>query len=596
MTETRKWKRSRKTKSVTLSNRVITSLIVGLEVDRQQMASEDYEWNSVIHTFDVVGLDVDTQRERYGKLEMDYNVQLRGITEAVGGSQALLIPEQADRIWDAKDPLGEVDRYEAPIVDLVLSGITKREYDMTRYASTLPRVRPPIFWPDSLTDPSLQALDVLQKSILQRQGYHVHFNGLYRVVKQLGAGLFGRVYGLTMRTPEIDERVMDIIEATNIGSATNPFGLEELKRYLSTLPKWAAVKTSTDRKSAIREYVVGREVALALLPLGIRAVPAYFTLFSHQASETLPYTYDKRGMSEAERKLRQQEEADLYSVLGRAAGDPKEEILLYQEFVEGKTLFETQGEMDEGEMSVIYCYLHSVLSYLYKQLGFVHGDLHSNNVILKRRRGILPIIDEDGVVLAHLESRWEPVFIDLGMAKTNNVIISGGGTFYSTSQIYDITYMYRRIQFDNTLPISYQLVYDILNRGDIDIAEKRNGNYVNFFLPPGTQFKAEGDLTHARIVDAMLSSGELNRFMTIPEHTVLASTLSLYTDDSYVRGAPLIEQAERLLNRYTLAASGDQDVRRAVRSYLRETIDYYTSPEARMEKEMAAQLAMWGRK
>jgi hypothetical protein len=139
----------------------------------------------------------------------------------------------------------------------------------------------PLVLPDYLngvmSSLSLEGLDAMQKSIISGQHYLLGLGQLYHITRLLGSGVYGSVFGMATRTPEVDSAILDILLET-------PVLLEritQLQDYLGSLPSTLAVKLSLsgEWKSVLREYLISRQVASVLYPLGIRAVPVVYTLF-----------------------------------------------------------------------------------------------------------------------------------------------------------------------------------------------------------------------------------------------------------------------------------------------------------------------------
>ena len=567
-----------------------------------------YEFNSVISTHIPAGLDSATQEARYGAFMRDAEKTLREFSfEDSGGKSRRYTPETfyqwvENEKYDAA-LLRMAFSMEYPIVMQFTKYILDYEHRMTTYASSLPRVSPPPYGVDSLTNPSIQALNEMQKSILQRQGHNVHFNQLYRVAKVLGAGKNGVVFGMTMRTPDVDSQVLTILREEHFDGTREEIerGMERLYTFLSDLPKWCALKIANvqDEEDTVREYLVGREVSLALLPLGIRATPAYYTLFGQRASDSAAFvpTLEESmeeffGEEEAQHRRR---EDRLYTVAGRPLHSIHEELLIYQEYINGRPWGDVLTEMTLENREVIMCFLHSVLSYLSKQLGYVHGDLHQDNILMMPHSrtvttkdnegtlehqtlpGLLPIIDEDGNVITHLESNYYPVIIDHGSAKTRNLVITGEFTSYASSEIFDIVYLYRGPTSRLT---GFGMTKRLLDPEDVDITARRDvprGENDSLYLYPGATFSAEGKLTHASIVRAILDSGRVNKKIVedAPAPTP-SSALSLYSSEDRTQYPTLAKRAKALLDRYTIGPGKDEYVVRAVRLYLQETAAYYS--------------------
>jgi serine/threonine protein kinase len=97
-----------------------------------------------------------------------------------------------------------------------------------------------------------------------------------------------------------------------------------------------------------------------------------------------------------------------------------DKIHIFSEYIPGATFTDAKLEMSDGEISLTLRVLHGFLSYLRRHLGFVHGDLTTNNIILRGwksdRNYEVPLIVDGEVTM--IEMSFVPVIFDFGLSTT----------------------------------------------------------------------------------------------------------------------------------------------------------------------------------
>lgn len=99
---------------------------------------------------------------------------------------------------------------------------------------------------------------------------------------------------------------------------------------------------------------------------------------------------------------------------------PKYNTLIFQEYINGKTIFELINSLDKYTKKRLEFILMSSMRYLYKKVGFVHGDLNPGNILLVKGKYQLPIYDTNTNLIGTIACKYKPVIIDMGIAQTNN--------------------------------------------------------------------------------------------------------------------------------------------------------------------------------
>jgi hypothetical protein len=419
---------------------------------------------------------------------------------------------------------------------------------------------PPIYISRSLEYPSLQALDTLRTSVLQRQARIPSLYGLYRVVKVLGSGAGGLVLGMAMRTSELDLQILDVLYDN--AKKTKKDLVRNLEVIFSGAPKVLAVKVSTYRDTTINEFLIARQLALYTLGVGHRFIPAYYSVFEHRGH-----------IDQQISKFEQLTDDSL--ILGRTRNVQVPLYYTYQQFLSGIQLEKALSTMTIAQANATMCYIHGMLSYLYKQLKFVHCDLHIQNILMIHGQVILPVLNEDGVPITYVLLDYQPVMIDFGISKTKYTAKTTWETFYNTSQIQDILYLNRNVllppNIDRKTYISYAITKKLIAK-DLNLDEAKH-------VPPFMEYLAEGTLTHARIVQEILSSGSIDNYITTdPPEPVIQTNMELYTGRDDVPKADILKKAKKTYDAYLVlpAAKKNNDLYNVVELYLGEVSGYYS--------------------
>ena len=515
--------------------------------------------NSILSVYTVKGVTEVEQAARTGA----HIQQL--ITTARGADRSTWGMVDADKLWLQwiNNDAPTADDETSLTLDLGLmaeynADVLQQEEDIARLANSYgKKEHPPQYLARTLVYPSLQALDSLQLSVLQRQNSNIALHTLYRVTKELGSGQYGLVLGMTMRTGEMDLKILDVLYQQR--NERIEAVVEALNELFRDTPKNLAVKVSWNSVESVNEYIVGRALAPYTLGKGHKCIPAYYSLFSHPSGKEIAAPI----MSSL---------ANPALVAGRVLSSNQWTYYLYQEYLSGKTLNSLLNDANYSSIQAngTFCYLHGMLSYLYKQTGIVHADLHQNNVLMLPHPGgiALPIVDEDGAPLTYLLLDYQPVFIDFGLSKTRAIARNSDHNLYNTSQIQDIIYLNRGVNISSVRKrqlISYNLAKQLLaNDIDLDVAK---------FVPPFFEYLAEGTLTHSVITRTILDSGEVETIKTNPPVPIIRSGMGLYTGRDDVPRQDILRRTEEVNEAYKKVP--DSIFKGIAQKYLDETYRYY---------------------
>ena len=434
---------------------------------------------------------------------------------------------------------------------------------------------------------SISGLDEVQYSIVANQYYHLQLGNLYTISNLLGRGVHGTVYGLTMRTGELDAEVLRImLDKSN----EDPYlAASAIYSAVRQRPKYLAVKVgpNSDWQSTMREYVIGRQVANVLYPLGIRAVPAVFSVTRLELEESgidyVKYRLEFGPNAEGRMVGRlvsnnvdvAQVEANITSggILTKRLYSPDElaalhqeiryapenesrnkldeqrevlttgDTLMYQEYVNGMTLSDALEERIVGpsELNVILCYIFGLLGYLYNEIGFVHNDLHYNNIMLRNGSAILPILSSGET--RYIQLPYQPMILDLGLAKTNSFSIPTSVSGPTAQPMNDMINLSRHemywTPYANIHPsnvISHGILKEELWRTDkINIDTLKHT-----YLGPYIQYKSK--LRHWDLVERIAASGALNDYLVPKPLPALQQRSNLFTYNEF-NAAQLIVDA-----------------------------------------------------
>lgn len=93
----------------------------------------------------------------------------------------------------------------------------------------------------------------------------------------------------------------------------------------------------------------------------------------------------------------------------------------YSEYIEGQTLDQAikNGSLSDQELCCLMILLHGLLEWLWTVTGFVHGDLCSQNILLRKCDGKVPLMYASGK-LASIDSKYYPVLVDFTTSVTND--------------------------------------------------------------------------------------------------------------------------------------------------------------------------------
>jgi serine/threonine protein kinase len=538
--------------------------------------------NSVLASYSIDGFTQDEENARLAKSIKDLIVDARGPDRSKWGVmniQSLWLEWWNEEIPSLNEqaPIGG-DTYKMDdYCDRILDSVSGDSDDVYIGGGNQ---HPPAYLARVLSYSSVQALDTLQKSVLQRQSRITGLHGLYRVIKKLGVGAYGIVLGMTMRDGELDMKILDELNSvivtdkkTNKVSTDSGKLISGLQKLFSNVPKNLAVKVSLRKVDSVNEFLIGRYLASWTLGRGHHCIPAYYSIFKHAGP--VEQQVDVYSSSTSLPRL-----VDPALIVGRTLNVGTPSYYLYQEYLNGSTLDSmiSGDRLSIQEMNAIVCYLHGILSYLYNQIGFVHCDLHRNNIFLILVPGgiTLPILNEDGDVITYIRLRYQPMMIDFGTAKVNALCPTRDLSLYNTSQIQDIMYIHRVVNGDGDDIYSSKKVPKEKIVG-YNVTKQFLARDMNFdtalFVPAYLEYLAEGTLTHARIVQDTLASGVLDSIKTNPPAPTIRTQMGLYTGRDDVSRAELTAKAEDLYWKYSMMDLND--VNTAVVAYLNETKDYY---------------------
>lgn len=113
--------------------------------------------------------------------------------------------------------------------------------------------------------------------------------------------------------------------------------------------------------------------------------------------------------------------------------------LIYLELIPGQSLHQVLSKnwraIDCRTMTLMLIILHSLLDYLNKSIGFVHGDLHWKNIMLRGygsdKTYQVPILSTDGSY-SLIDLPFVPVLIDFGLSRSTRYNFSYSSGCFST--------------------------------------------------------------------------------------------------------------------------------------------------------------------
>lgn len=424
---------------------------------------------------------------------------------------------------------------------------------------------------EALKNPSIESLNKMATTSVLNVKRNQHYHNMYRLLRTIGKGRYGSVFGVGMRTPELDEHILRQLIAFN--GTPSYMDLDDLYIYLAEQPRIMAVKVQRDEEAyidAAMEFYIGRQIAEVTLEKGIRAVPAMYSTGTHEEEPglvvmplTLPEGLEREDLEQEIDVLN-----DGLVILGRNASYERDSYL-YQQFIIGDTLWNSRLSLKllQGALA----YLHGLLSYLYHSLGFVHGDLHWNNVFLERSLPyyVLPILNPDGTVKMKIRLPFRPLMVDLGMARTKEACrftLQNGPYTVESNDIYNL-YTNAQQEAEPTLGFKYLAAKTRITQFH---GEKREEGVAPYhFIYPS--------VTHEEILAYYIENDALSDFVAVdeveePYREVLYTTRD---DSKNATISALTQEALVLYDRDMIAASPPYDPRRFIYNYLKETEEYY---------------------
>ena len=419
--------------------------------------------------------------------------------------------------------------------------------------------------------PSFASLNAISTVVALTKTHNHAYRDLIRMIKPLGSGTYGRVVASTLRDPLTDLRILNILRQMSIIDGSRFFStgqdnplLTELLEYVEALPNVLAIKESSVEENLIREYAVGREVWSALAKYGMTFVPAMYSTINCGGRFASTAPSNPKDMKSARVII---EDATLRGV---CAGYNVRTLLM--QYASGQTLFNTSIASDDMDVALLY--IHATLAYLYKQIGFVHGDLSVNNVMLEGlnegRSYSLPILSEDGKLMFRVTLPFNPILIDLGASSTTK--ISGADVLTSplSDQFTDVFTLYSQLNrykrsSGNSVAIEY--VSDILSPVVVGWNSRENYDYL-----PRVGVSING-LTHKEIATYIAGSMYIKRYMldipATPRRDILAHS---YSSSDYRLVAETAKSVQELYREKRMESDPDD----LVKNYLQETVEFYS--------------------
>lgn len=99
---------------------------------------------------------------------------------------------------------------------------------------------------------------------------------------------------------------------------------------------------------------------------------------------------------------------------------PDRDLYSFQEYIDGVPLTNVLPILTKKEKLDLELVILSGLRLLYNRIGFIHGDLGPQNILMMRGTYFLPVYDEGGTVMGVVITKYRPVIIDYGMAQTHD--------------------------------------------------------------------------------------------------------------------------------------------------------------------------------
>jgi hypothetical protein len=315
-----------------------------------------------------------------------------------------------------------------------------------------------------------------------------------------------------------------------------------LGRVLNRLPILAVVKSSVYMPSAsepIREVLVPLGVGDRDEPVEIssfqwtphmeRHIPQTYQVMRQVASVTLPLGFQVVPAVYGMKNLAASAEADnqAYWYVSNVLGSTSEEVhpvdSLYMQYLAGTKL--SSNTVTLAERNAIIGYIHHILAYLTKRLGFSHGKLTFDSILLwtkstgeeERESYILPLIDEDGRLIQYIALPYRPMLVGLEASKTATASQYSETTSPFSGELEDIMTLYTTYNpvvqdrgAERVVELPGVELIGRYARGAWEELEERMPAQVEWRLPPYGW--ALENLTHANMARHYREVGAFNGF------------------------------------------------------------------------------------
>ena len=314
-----------------------------------------------------------------------------------------------------------------------------------------------------------------------------------------------------------------------------------------------------------QEYEVTREVYEAMERVGApQVVPYVYALRRTKASEMRPSKMDIPYIREL-------------SVLANKPSEHLEVDALYLQHFEGVLL--EYASITVEEFNAVVGYLHHVLAYLKKQIGFAHGNLHPGMILLagykevNPDRYVLPLLDEDGGVLDRIILPFQPILLDLSYSVTTNHSQYTSTSSVHLNELCDIISLYTLGQRGTALA-AYPYVKEKLSPFYVEFQGVPSN--VNWRLPPYGW--AVPGVTHADLA-AIYRNQPVYESTDVRVGKLYGEVHKLeFVATSTVHNAGIAKSAKSLLSFYQVDENSPAEysyVFHTIYNYLQETVLYH---------------------
>lgn len=308
-----------------------------------------------------------------------------------------------------------------------------------------------------LTDnPSMDLLEEVRSKLLLSEKSKLWIN-VVRASRGISSGSYGKVYKGHLVFPEDDEKVISTVEE---GIKTGNV-VAAVRRMLTEASPHLVIKESSGEYGADTSAELHHE---QLVLRELRPLRSSYT--------ALPYYY---GGGECNGKTLTEGNSVLATCSG-LGGTPTSYML--QEYEGGITLGSAiLTGIDHTDMLVALMVIHSFLHTAWLRYGFVHCDLHPDNIILKGYdKGQLytvPYLNVETGENEHVLLPFVPVIIDYGLAITSQhtVLQPLASSPYQkqAADLFRLYYSIRRLyDWNKAIPRAREQVEYLLNQVEVD--------------------------------------------------------------------------------------------------------------------------------